>query len=110
LLFGVKYAPSALAGGERLRPYAAVSVGPYIGQASSVRAGATTVIESHSETALGARAVIGMDVWLGQRLALGAAVGYRPVEDFGAPIGGRTNYSSPDFSLSIAFRLGGGTR
>jgi Outer membrane protein beta-barrel domain len=110
VLFGVRYQPRALAAGGRLWPYAALGVGPYFGQASSVRAGATTAIESRSQTALGARAVIGMDLTLGKRFTLGAAAGYRPVTAFSTPIGARTNYSSPEFSLSFGVRLGGGNR
>jgi outer membrane protein W len=106
VLFGVKYQPHAMLAGERLRPYAAAGVGPYFGHAAKVRAGLTTVVEARSETAIGARLVVGMDLTLGQRFTLGVAAGYRPVADFSSPIGARTNYSSPDFSLCVGVRLG----
>lgn len=108
LLFGVKYKPIELAVGDALRPYVYAALGPYFGFASDVRTGATSGLESYSETALGSRAGVGMDLSLGRRFTLGFAVGYRLVSDFGRRIGSDTNHSSPEFALSFGVLLGGG--
>jgi Outer membrane protein beta-barrel domain len=110
VLFGVKYQPRALMVGTGFSPYVSAGLGPYVGQTSSVRAGPTTFVGSRLETVPGARVAIGTDVSLGSRFTLGAAAAYRPVADFSAPIGTRTNYSGAEFSLSIGLRLGGGVR
>lgn len=106
LLFGVKYAPLKLAIGDALRPYVYGSLGPYFGFASDVRAGATTGAESYSETALGSRAGLGMELSLSKRLTLGLGVGYRLVSDFERPIGAEENHSSPELSLSFGVVIG----
>jgi hypothetical protein len=106
-LFGVKYQPSKLSLGESLRPYASLSVGPYIGTASNVRGGFTASTESFTETALGSRLAVGIDVFLGRFIALGVGAGYHLVSDFNNRIGSEKNYSSPEFSLSFGVRLGG---
>jgi outer membrane protein W len=107
LLFGVKYQPSKLTLGNVLRPYASASVGPYFGSASNVRAGAATSTESYSETALGSRLGIGMDLLLGKLLTIGVGIGYHVVSDFENRIGQEKNYSSPEFSLSFGVIFGG---
>jgi len=108
LLFGVKYKPIELAVGEALRPYLYAQLGPYFGSASDVRSGTTIGTESYTETALGSRAGVGMDLSLGRSFTLGASVGYRLVSDFARRIGSETNYSSPEFSLSIGVLIGKG--
>jgi outer membrane protein W len=108
LLFGAKYEPLKLAIGDALRPYAYASIGPYFGFASDVRVGTTTGTESYSETALGSRAGLGMDLSLSRSFTLGLAVGYRLVSDFGRRIGSEENHSSPEFALSFGIVFGGG--
>ncbi len=66
LLLGVKYKPIELAVGDALRPYVYAALGPYLGFASDVRTGATSGLESYTETALGSRAGVGLDCgWVG---------------------------------------------
>jgi outer membrane protein W len=108
LLFGVKYKPIELAVGDALRPYLYAALGPYFGFASDVRSGTTTGTEAYSETALGSRAGVGMDLSLSRSFKLGFAVGYRFVSDFARRIGSDENYSSPEFSLSIGALIGKG--
>ncbi len=108
LLFGVKYKPIELAVGDAVRPYVYASIGPYFGFASDVRTGASAGLESYSETALGSRAGLGMDLSLGRRFTLGFAAGYRLVSDFGRRIGSEKNHSSPEFALSFGVLLGRG--
>lgn len=107
LLFGAKYEPLNFAIGGALRPYAYASLGPYFGFASDVRAGATTGTASYSETALGSRAGLGIDLSLSRRFTLGLAVGYRLVSDFGRRIGSEENHSSPEFGLAFGIVVGG---
>jgi outer membrane protein W len=108
MLFGLKYKPVGLAVADALRPYLSVSIGPYLGLASDVRAGTTTGTESYSEAAIGARAAIGMELSLSRRFALGLMVGYHLVSEFEKRIGSETNPSSPEFSLSASFLIGKG--
>lgn len=107
LLFGVKYQPPKLAVADALRPYGYASLGPYFGFASEVRAGTTSGVESYSETALGSRVGVGMELWLGRRFTLGFGVGYRLVSDFERRIGSEKNHSSPEFMLSVGLLIGG---
>ncbi|UCF18621.1 MAG: hypothetical protein JSU87_11810 [Gemmatimonadota bacterium] len=108
LLFGLKYKPIGLAVGDALRPYLYASLGPYFGFASDVRSGTATGVESYTETALGSRAGLGIDLSLGRSFTLGVAAGYRLVSDFARRIGSETNYSSPEFSLSAGILIGRG--
>lgn len=110
MLFGMKYKPLGLAVADALRPYLCLSLGPYFGLASNVRAGATTGTESYTEAALGARAALGMDLSLSRRFALGVAVGYHLIGDFERRIGSERNHSSPEFSLSASFLIGKGKK
>jgi hypothetical protein len=110
LLFGVKYQPSKLIDSDVLRPYASVSAGPYLGSSSEVRTGMTTVVEARSETALGSRLAIGVDLSLSRLFRLGFGGGYHFVTDFEDRIGSEKNYSGPEFSLSFGIVFGKGKK
>jgi len=110
LLFGVKYEPLGLAVADALRPYLCLSLGPYFGLASNVRAGTVTGTESYTEAAIGARAALGMDLTLSRRFALGLTAGYHLVSDFARRIGSERNHSSPEFSLSASLLIGNGKK
>jgi outer membrane protein W len=107
LLFGVKFQPEKLAAGNALRPYASAAIGPYFGSASNVRAGVTTSTENVSEAVLGARLGIGVDFFLGRLFTFGVGIGYHFVSDFENRIGSESDYSSPEFSLSLGVAFGG---
>ncbi|MDH3216239.1 MAG: porin family protein [Candidatus Krumholzibacteria bacterium] len=107
LLFGVKYQPSRFALGDAARPYVSASVGPYFGSASNVRVGTTISTQSLSETALGSRLGIGVDILLGRLFTLGVGFGYHVVSDFDSRIGSEKNYSSPEFGISFGIAFGG---
>ena len=107
VLFGVKYQPFRMTSADVLRPYLTVAVGPYLGFASNVYAGAVTTTEAVSETALGSRLGVGLDLSLSRSLVLGAGVGYRFVADFESRIGAEKNYSGPDFLISFGVVFGG---
>jgi hypothetical protein len=108
VLFGVKYQPTRLIDSDVMRPFASVSVGPYVGSASEVRTGITTVVEARTETALGSRLAAGLDIRLSRLFRLGFAGGYHFVADFENRIGSEKNYSGPEFSLSFGIVFGKG--
>ncbi len=110
ILFGVKYQPSELIADDVVKPYVSVSVGPYVGFSSEVRTGVTTVVEARSETALGSRLALGVDLSLSRLFRLGFAGGYRFVTDFENRIGSIKNCSSPEFSLSFGIVFGRGKK
>jgi len=110
VLFGVKYQPSRLIHSDVMSPYVSASVGPYSGFASNVRTGATTTVESISETALGSRLAIGLDISLSRLFRVGFGAGYRLVTDFENRIGSEKNHSSPEFSLSFGIVFGKGKK
>ena len=110
MLFGVKYQPSGLIDSDVVRPYASVSAGPYLGSSSEVRTGPFTVVGARSETALGSRLAIGVDLSLFRWFNLGFAGGYHFVTDFENPIGSEKNYSTPEFSLSFGIVFGKGKK
>ncbi|KPL03980.1 MAG: hypothetical protein AMJ90_02385 [candidate division Zixibacteria bacterium SM23_73_2] len=111
LLFGVKYQPFKLTDSDVLRPYVLASVGPFFGSATINRVGANIVeSESYSETALGSRLAVGIDLSLSKLFTLGAGAGYYLVTDFKKRIGSEKNYSSPEFSLSFGIVFGRGKK
>ena len=72
--------------------------------------GATTAVESVSETALGSRLAIGLDISLSRLFRVGFGAGYRLVTDFENRIGSEKNHSSPEFSLSFGIVFGKGKK
>lgn len=106
LLFGVKYQPFRLTASDVLRPYVAASVGPFFGSQTMERVGVNVETEVYSETALGSRVGVGVDLLLSKWFTLGVGGGYYFVSDFERPIGSEKNYSSPEFSLSFAIAFG----
>ncbi|MGB2990632.1 MAG: hypothetical protein WBC98_11825, partial [Candidatus Zixiibacteriota bacterium] len=108
ILFGVRYQPSGLIDSDVARPFASVSAGSYLGSSSEVRTGVTTVVEARSETALGSRLAVGVDLSLFRWFKLGFAGGYHFVTDFENRIGSEKNYSGPEFSLSLGIVFGKG--
>jgi len=109
LLFGVKYQPFQFRGAERVRPYLAAAVGPFIGTDAGISSGTGGAsVASRTEAAAGGRAGIGLDFLASQRVMLGLGAGYRLMTDFAQPIGGERNYSGADLTLAVGVLLGGG--
>jgi hypothetical protein len=109
VLVGVRFQPQEIAMGRNIRPYVVGQIGPYAGQAGSVRTGIALVeIGAHSDTAMGMRLGVGLDLLVWSHLALGVEAGYGLVGDFDRPIGRESNYSSPDFLISAGVSFGGG--
>jgi len=107
ILLGMKYYLLEPEPGEPFRPYVAAAVGSYLGYEASN----TVFLQSaHSESALGARVGAGVDFLVASWLKIGASLGYNAMTDFRTPVGARTNYSGPDFSLGFGFLFGGSNR
>lgn len=66
------------------------------------------MVEARSETALGSRLAVGVDLSLFRWFKLGFAGGYHFVTDFENRIGSEKNYSGPEFSLSLGIVFGKG--
>lgn len=107
VLFGAAYYPPGFTLGRIFRPYGALAIGPYMGSATNSRV--TTMVENKtvSETVLGVRGQVGMDVLWGQRIKGGVVAGYRFVGKFDEPIGEARDYSGPELSVGIGVLFGG---
>lgn len=108
VLFGFKYQPFKLTDDDVLRPYIIASFGPFIGSSVKNQAGRNTENSIFTEMALGSHLGVAVDWSISRLFVLGVGAGYYLVSDFDENIGGETNYSSPDFSLSIGIVLGKG--
>ena len=105
ILFGAAYYPEQLAVGSSLRPSGSVAVGPWVGSATNSEVGVTMVSESVSETELGLRVQVAMDLFFANRFAAGVALGYDFVTEFSRPIGSCQDYSGPQFSFGLGILL-----
>jgi hypothetical protein len=108
MLLGVRYYLPQPDMESPWRPYLAAGVGSYIGAEDKSEVGSQIVTETHTETAFGGYLGGGLDLQLSRRFMLGTAAGYHLMTDYSQPLGGRKNYSAPEFSLSISFLFGGG--
>ena len=106
ILIGMRYDLLEPEPGDHVRPYAAVAIGSFLGFESS-----NTLLSqsAHSESAIGGRVGVGADLFAASWLKLGAGVGYNLMTDFRTPVGARSNYSGPDFSLGFGILFGGMT-
>jgi outer membrane protein W len=100
VLMGMKYYVPEPLPGEVVRPFIAVSVGPYFGFEAN-----STLFqqEARAETVIGARLAAGVDFVLGRHFKLGVDVGYNAMSNFSEPIGARKNYNGADFSMGFGF-------
>jgi outer membrane protein W len=108
VLVGARWQPTRLTASNVFRPYVGLWAGPLIGSSSGVTAGLTTAVAAESQTTVSGLATLGADLSLGRRVTLGVDVGYLLTGRFDKPIGARTDYSSPVFTLSISLLLGAG--
>lgn len=104
ILVGMKYHLLEPEPDESVRPYVAAAIGPVIGSESE---NAVLSQAAHSENAVGLRLGAGIDFLVGSWLKFGVNAGYNVMSDFRTPIGARSNYNGPDFSLGIGFLFGG---
>lgn len=103
VLAGVRYyVPKPDPDGD-IRPYLAASLGSFIGSEASNNILSQS---AHSESTFGGRLGLGIDVFLGSLVKLGAGLGYNIMSDFRTPVGARTNYNGIDGWLGIGFVFG----
>lgn len=87
----------------KVRPYAKISAGPYIGNQSNTIAGLEVVVEERTEAALGGQLGMGADFVIGNHFMTGILLGYNLMTDFDEPIGGSKNYSGPEFHFGFSY-------
>jgi hypothetical protein len=92
-----------------VKPFLAASVGPVFGSGSRslVIAGATH-FGSTRETTMGGHVGGGVDLHLARPFAIGLHGGYYWMLDFSQPVGLRSNYSGPQFAVSLGWMFGRG--
>ncbi|MBU0985020.1 MAG: outer membrane beta-barrel protein [candidate division Zixibacteria bacterium] len=107
ILVGVRYYAPNSALTTDWRPYVTASGGPYIASQSKTEVGLEIVNEERTETAIGAYLGAGLDVRVSRYFLFGTGLGYHFVGAFSEEIGGRTDYSGAEFSLSVSLLFGG---
>ncbi len=110
VLLGARWQPARLTASNVLRPYIGLWIGPLIGSADAVTTGQTTSVAAVSQTKASGLATLGADLSLGRHITLGVDAGYFLAGRFDTPIGARTDYSAPVFTLSVGVLLGSGRR
>jgi outer membrane protein W len=104
ILVGMRYDLLEPEPGDAVRPYVAAAVGSFLG----FEASNTLFSQSaHSESAFGGRAGVGVDFFAASWLKLDVNLGYNAMTDFRTPVGARSNYSGPDFSIGFGYVFGG---
>jgi Caspase domain len=90
-----------------IKPYLEGSVGPIFGATSRSLAFRGTVSSSSStQAAIGGHAGAGVDFHVARSVSLGIEGGYNWMADFPQPAGPKSNYSGPDFGVSIGWLFG----
>jgi outer membrane protein W len=102
MLVGVNFYPIQINKQSNILPYISGYIGPYVG-IYTLNLVATSTVKSESivETAFGARLGAGLDFLIGDVFKLGVGIAYHFITDFSRPIGGETNYSGPEYSVSF---------
>jgi hypothetical protein len=103
VLFGISYYPLSLSMGSVGRPYAGIAAGVYIGSATRATTGLLTTTES--ETVLGGRITLGVDLFVAQWFKLGPSLSYHLLDDFTRVTAEKKNYSGAEFSINFGFIL-----
>jgi hypothetical protein len=105
ILAGVKY---HLSKGDLSSPrfFLAGFLGPVLGtQAENTITNQSAI----TSTALGLKPGVGVDLFFGSSFKFAVEGGYFLTTEFSEPIGGRTSYSGPFFTLSLGFVFGSAT-
>ncbi|MCK5571831.1 MAG: hypothetical protein KAJ12_03690 [Bacteroidetes bacterium] len=102
LLFGISYYPAALKMGKSGRPYVGLSGGAYTGILS--RTGGVVGAETVTESVVGGRFAIGVDIFLGW-FRIGPLIGYHLVGEFQEVVGEKTDFSGAEFALVLGVML-----
>jgi hypothetical protein len=82
-------------------PYFSVAMGPVIGGSDLNDVDGRILNESTTLAAFGAYFGGGLDIAFSRRLMLGMNAGYNAMTDFSRPVGHRSNYSGPEFGISL---------
>jgi hypothetical protein len=104
LLFGVNYAPTALAVNGELRPFLSIAAGPYI---HSLDDASFSSASASTQTVMGGRVGAGANWYLARHFALQLEGDYHAVPSFDAVDGARRNVSGFALSLGAGFAWGG---
>jgi len=107
ILMGVRYYLPRSSFETSMRPFLAAGVGPYIGSETKSEVNLTVLVEQNTVTAFGGFLGGGMDFILSRHFTLGINTGYHFMTDFTEPLGGRDNYSGPEFSFGFGYVFGG---
>lgn len=110
LLLGVRYYLPASSFDTSLRPYLTASVGPYVADEAKTEVDSQIVVESQTLTSFGSNLGGGMDFVIGRNFLCGVNVGYNLMTDFSEIVGGKDNYSGPEFSVGISYIFGKGVQ
>ena len=105
-LFGVNYAPTALAVSSSLRPFVSVAAGPYL---HSMDEASFSGARASVETVFGGRFGAGANWYLSRHFALQVEGDYHAVRPFDAADGVRQNVSGATLSVGAGFAWGGAT-
>jgi len=100
VLIGMRYFLPHPEPEDRVRPFAAVGIGSYIGSEAE---NSLFSQSAHSESVLGGRIGVGIDALLGSWFKLSANVGYNIMSDFKTPVGARNNFNGYDMSFGFGF-------
>ncbi|MCL4512142.1 MAG: porin family protein [Bacteroidetes bacterium] len=103
LLLGIRYYVPSPEPDARIRPFISVAVGSYIAFEASNSVGMTVLQESHTESAFGGRAGVGVDLYVNNHFKFVANAGYNLMTDFSTPVAARMNYNGGEFSLGVGF-------
>jgi hypothetical protein len=104
LLFGVNWAPTALAVNSELRPFVSFAAGPYLHTTND--ASPAGIHSAISETLIGERLGAGANWYLSRHFALQLEGDYDAVPKFGAVDGIRRNISGFGLSAGFGFAWG----
>lgn len=108
LLLGLRYYIPPPAPDTPVRPYVAAGTGVYLGYEARNEVGLRMLQESRTLTAAGGHLGGGIDIQAGRHVMVGVNAGYHFVTDFTEPLGGRENYSGPEFGIGISWLFGKG--
>ena len=106
LLLGVRYYLPESSFDTSMRPYLTASLGPFVARESKTEVGSQIIVESQTLTSFGTNLGGGMDFVISRNFMCGVNVGYNLMTDFSEPVGGRDNYSGPEFSVGISYLFG----
>jgi hypothetical protein len=107
ILMGVRYYLPRSSFETSWRPFLSVGMGPYIGTETKSEINQTVLVEQSTVTAFGGFLGGGIDFILSRHFTIGLNTGYHFMTDFSEPLGGRDNYSGPEFSIGFGYVFGG---